>query len=50
VLVNCRLADQPVTFRESVHGHLTDFEWNELLMSGTDLPERQSLGPSGRYS
>jgi mannan endo-1,4-beta-mannosidase len=29
--------DEPVTFRDSVQGHLTDFEWNELLTPGTDL-------------
>src|ERR1035438_4182029 len=29
--------DEPVTFHDSVQGHLTDFEWNELLTPGTDL-------------
>ena len=32
--------DEPVTFRDSVQGHLTDFEWNELLTPGTDLNKR----------
>ena len=32
--------DEPVTFRDSVQGHLTDFEWHELLTPGTDLYER----------
>ncbi len=32
--------DEPVTFRDSVQGHLTDFEWNELLTPGTDLYSR----------
>ena len=32
--------DEPVTFRDSVQGHLTDFEWNELLTPGTDLNNR----------
>jgi mannan endo-1,4-beta-mannosidase len=32
--------DEPVTFRESVQGHLTDFEWDELLIPGTDLYNR----------
>lgn len=32
--------DEPVTFRDSVQGHLTDFEWNELLTPGTDLYNR----------
>jgi mannan endo-1,4-beta-mannosidase len=32
--------DEPVTFRDSVQGHLTDFEWKELLTPGTDLYER----------
>lgn len=32
--------DEPVTFRESVQGKLTDFEWNELLTPGTDLNKR----------
>jgi mannan endo-1,4-beta-mannosidase len=32
--------DEPVTFRESVQGHLTDFEWNELLTPGTELYNR----------
>jgi mannan endo-1,4-beta-mannosidase len=29
--------DEPVTFRDSVQGHLSDFEWRELLTSGTTL-------------
>jgi mannan endo-1,4-beta-mannosidase len=29
--------DEPVTFRDSVQGHLTDFEWRELLTPGTAL-------------
>jgi len=32
--------DEPVTFRDSVQGHLTDFEWHELLTPGTDLYKR----------
>lgn len=32
--------DEPVTFRDSVQGCLTDFEWNELLTPGTDLNKR----------
>jgi mannan endo-1,4-beta-mannosidase len=32
--------DEPVTFRDSVQGRLTDFEWNELLTPGTDLNRR----------
>jgi mannan endo-1,4-beta-mannosidase len=32
--------DEPVTFRDSVQGHLTDFEWTELLTPGTDLYNR----------
>jgi mannan endo-1,4-beta-mannosidase len=32
--------DEPVTFRESVQGHLSDFEWNELLTPGSDLYNR----------
>jgi mannan endo-1,4-beta-mannosidase len=32
--------DEPVTFRDSVQGHLTDFEWNELLTPGTKLNAR----------
>lgn len=32
--------DEPVTFRDSVQGHLTDFEWNEVLTPGTDLYNR----------
>jgi len=32
--------DEPVTFRDSVQGHLTDFEWHELLTPGTDLYNR----------
>ena len=32
--------DEPVTFHGSVQGHLTDFEWNELLTPGTKLYKR----------
>ncbi len=32
--------DEPVTFRDSVQGHLTDFEWGELLTPGTDIYNR----------
>ncbi|HEY1463552.1 MAG TPA: glycosyl hydrolase [Terriglobales bacterium] len=32
--------DEPVTFHDSVQGHLSDFEWNELLTPGTDLYNR----------
>jgi len=32
--------DEPVTFRDSVQGHLTDFEWRELLTPGTNLYQR----------
>ncbi|HEY0759399.1 MAG TPA: glycosyl hydrolase [Acidisarcina sp.] len=32
--------DEPVTFRDSVQGHLTNFEWNELLTPGTALNAR----------
>ncbi len=32
--------DEPVTFRDSVQGHLTDYEWNELLTPGTELYSR----------
>jgi mannan endo-1,4-beta-mannosidase len=32
--------DEPVTFRDSVQGHLTDFEWNELLTPGTEIYSR----------
>jgi mannan endo-1,4-beta-mannosidase len=32
--------DEPVTFRESVQGHLTDFEWKELLTPGSNLYNR----------
>ena len=32
--------DEPVTFRDSVQGHLTDFEWHELLTPGSDLYKR----------
>ena len=33
-------SDEPVTFRENVQSHLTDFEWSELLTPGTDLNKR----------
>ena len=29
--------DEPVTFRDSVQGHLTDWEWRQLLTPGTAL-------------
>jgi mannan endo-1,4-beta-mannosidase len=32
--------DEPVTFHDSVQGHLTDFEWSELLTPGTNLNNR----------
>lgn len=32
--------DEPVTFRDSVQGHLSDFEFRELLTPGTDLYKR----------
>jgi mannan endo-1,4-beta-mannosidase len=32
--------EEPVTFRDSVHGHLSDFEWHELLTPGTSLYNR----------
>ncbi|MGA2741320.1 MAG: glycosyl hydrolase [Bryobacteraceae bacterium] len=32
--------DEPVTFRDSVQGHLSDFEWRELLTPGTNLYKR----------
>jgi len=32
--------DEPVTFRDSVQGHLTDWEWRQLLSPGTDLNMR----------
>jgi len=32
--------DEPVTFRDSVQGHLTDFEWRELLTPGSALNRR----------
>jgi mannan endo-1,4-beta-mannosidase len=32
--------DEPVAFRESVQGHLSDFEWHELLTPGTNLHKR----------
>jgi mannan endo-1,4-beta-mannosidase len=32
--------DEPVTFRDSVQGHLSDFEWRELLTPGTALYKR----------
>jgi mannan endo-1,4-beta-mannosidase len=32
--------DEPVSFRDSVQGKLTDFEWNELLTPGTDIYNR----------
>jgi mannan endo-1,4-beta-mannosidase len=32
--------DEPVTFRDSVQGHLTDWEWQQLLIPGTELHAR----------
>ena len=32
--------DEPVTFRDSVQGRLSDFEWHELLTPGTNLQKR----------
>ncbi len=32
--------DEPVSFRDSVQGKLSDFEWNELLTPGTDIYNR----------
>jgi mannan endo-1,4-beta-mannosidase len=32
--------DEPVTFRDSVQGHLTDYEWHELLTPGSPLNNR----------
>ena len=32
--------DEPVTFRDSVQGHLTDWEWKQVLTPGTDLYNR----------
>lgn len=32
--------DEPVTFRDSVQGHLSDYEWHELLTPGTYLNKR----------
>lgn len=32
--------DEPVTFRDSVQGHLSDFEWHEVLTPGTALHKR----------
>jgi mannan endo-1,4-beta-mannosidase len=32
--------DEPVTFRDSVQGHLTDYEWHQLLTPGTPLYNR----------
>jgi mannan endo-1,4-beta-mannosidase len=32
--------DEPVTFHDSVQGHLTDWEWHQLLTPGTDLYAR----------
>jgi len=32
--------DEPVTFHDSVQGHLTDWEWRQLLTPGTDLNTR----------
>ena len=32
--------DEPVTFRSSVQGKLTDKEWNELITPGTELNRR----------
>lgn len=32
--------DEPVTFRDSVQGRLSDFEWHELLTPGANLHKR----------
>jgi mannan endo-1,4-beta-mannosidase len=32
--------DKPVTFHDSVQGHLTDYEWKELLTPGSPLNNR----------
>jgi mannan endo-1,4-beta-mannosidase len=32
--------DEPVTFKDSVQGHLTDYEWHELLTPGSPLYNR----------
>ena len=32
--------DEPVTFHDSVQGHLTDYEWQQLLTPGTPLYNR----------
>ena len=32
--------DEPVTFRDSVQAHLTDYEWQQLLTPGTPLYNR----------
>jgi mannan endo-1,4-beta-mannosidase len=32
--------DEPVTFRDSVQGHLSDWEWHQLLTPGTDIYNR----------
>jgi mannan endo-1,4-beta-mannosidase len=32
--------DEPVTFRDSVQGHLTDYEWQQVLTPGTPLYNR----------
>lgn len=32
--------DEPVTFHDSVQGHLTDYEWHQLLTPGTPLYKR----------
>jgi mannan endo-1,4-beta-mannosidase len=32
--------DEPAAFRDSVRGHLSDFEWRELLTPGTGLYKR----------
>ena len=33
-------SDEPVTFKENVQSHLSDFEWSELLTPGTTLNNR----------
>jgi len=33
-------SDEPVTFKENVQSHLSDFEWSELLTPGTALNNR----------
>lgn len=34
------IEDEPVTFRESIQGDLSDQEWKDLITSGTEINER----------